>query len=45
MSEKGLLGPDGNWLSKRARNNQGGLIAVASPVELQKFDWLVGTLL
>jgi hypothetical protein len=30
--QKGLLGPDGNWLSKRARLNQGGSVAIASPV-------------
>jgi hypothetical protein len=41
--QKGLLGPDGNWLSKRARLNQGGLVAVASPVAPQKFDGLTGS--
>jgi hypothetical protein len=41
--QKGLLGPDGNWLSKHAHLNQVGLIAVASPVEQQKIDGLTGT--
>ncbi len=41
--QKGLLNPDGNWLSKCSRQNQVGLIAVASPVELQNFDRLTGT--
>ncbi len=40
--QKGLLGPDGNWLSKRARQNQAGLVAVASPFASQKFDGLTG---
>ena len=40
--QKGLLGPDGNWLSKRARQKQAGSSAVASPVEPQKFDGLTG---
>ena len=40
--QKGLYGPDGNWLSKRARQNQEGLAAVASPVQPQKFDGLTG---
>ena len=39
----GLLGPDGNWLYKRARLNQGGLVAVASPVAPRKFDGLTGS--
>ena len=30
--QKGLLGLDGNWLSKRARQNEAGSTAVASPV-------------
>ncbi len=38
--QKGLLGPDGDWLSKRTRENKGGLVAVASPVAPQKFDLL-----
>ena len=38
--QKGLLGPYGNWLSKRARQNQAGSTAVASPVDPQKFDGL-----
>jgi hypothetical protein len=33
--QKGLLCPDADWLSKRARQNQAGLVAVASPVEQQ----------
>ncbi len=41
--QKGLLGPDGNLLYKRARLNQGGLVAVASPNVLQKFDGLTGS--
>ena len=41
--QKGLLCPDGNWLSKRARLNQAGLVAVASPVAQQKFDGLTGS--
>ena len=40
--QKGLYGPDGNWLSKRARQNQAGSTAVASPVQPQKFDGLTG---
>ena len=40
--QKGLLGPDGNWLSKRAQQNQTGSSAVASPVQQQKFDGLTG---
>ena len=36
--QKGLLGPDGSWLSKPARQNQAGLTAVAFPVQEQKFD-------
>ena len=40
--QKGLLGPDGNWLSKRARQNQAGSTAVAFPVQPQKFDGLTG---
>ena len=40
--QKGLLGPDGNWLSKRARQNQAGSTSVASPVQSQKFDGLTG---
>ncbi len=35
--QKGLPGPDGDWLSKRARLNQAGLVVVASPVAAQKF--------
>ena len=31
--QKGLLGPDGIWLSKRARQNQAGSTSVASPVD------------
>ena len=31
--QKGLYGPDGNWLSKRARQNQAGSTSVASPVQ------------
>ena len=31
--QKGLYGPDGNWLSKRARQNQAGSTAVAAPVQ------------
>ena len=31
--QKGLLGPDGNWMSKRARQNQAGSTAVASLVQ------------
>ena len=30
--QKGVYGPDGNWLSKRARQNEAGSAAVASPV-------------
>ncbi len=41
--KKGLLCPDGDWLSKRARLNRGGLVAVASPVALRKFDGLTGS--
>jgi hypothetical protein len=42
--QRGLLGPDGDWLSKRARLNKGGLVAVvASPVAPQKFDGLTGS--
>ncbi len=41
--QKGLLGHDGNWLYKRARLNQGGLVASASPVVPQKFDGLTGS--
>ena len=41
--QKGLFGPDGNWLSKRARQNEAGSNAVASPVQMQKFDGLTGT--
>ncbi len=42
--KKELLGPDGDWLSKRARLvNKGGLVAVASLVAPQKFDWLTGS--
>ena len=37
------FGPDGNWLSKRARQNEAGSNAVASPVHQLKFDWLTGT--
>ena len=40
--QKGLLGPYGNWLSKRARQNQAGSTSVASPVEPQTFDGLTG---
>ena len=40
--QKGLYGPDGNWLSSRARQNQAGSTAVASPVQPQKFDGLTG---
>ena len=40
--QKGLLGPDGKWLSKRARQNEAGSAAVASPVQPQKFDGLTG---
>ncbi len=32
--QNGSLGPDGDWLSKRARENQSGLMLIASPVEL-----------
>jgi hypothetical protein len=38
-----MVGPDDNWLSKRARQNQAGLIAVVSPVASQKFDGLTGS--
>ena len=31
--QKGLLGPYGNWLSKRARQNEAGSAAVASLVD------------
>ena len=41
--QKGLLGPDGNWLSKRDRQNEAGSNAVASPVDPQIFDGLTGT--
>jgi hypothetical protein len=41
--QKGLLGPDGDWLSKRARQKQADLVTVASPVALQKFDGLTGS--
>ena len=41
--KKGLLVPDGNWLSKRARQNEAGSNAVASPVPPLKFDGLTGT--
>ena len=40
--QKGLYGPDGNWLSKRARQNEAGSAAVASPVQQQKFDGRTG---
>ena len=43
--QKEMGGPDGNWLSKRARQNEAaaGSSAIASPVQLQKFDGLTGT--
>ncbi len=41
--QKGILCPDGDWLCKRARENRGGLVAVASLVEPQKFDGLKGS--
>ena len=40
--QKGFLGPYGNWLSKRARQNQAGSTAVAAPVQQQKLDGLAG---
>ena len=40
--QKGMYGPDGNWLSKRARKNEAGSSAVDSPVEQQKIDGLTG---
>ena len=33
---------DGNWVSKRARQNEAGFNTVPSPVDLQKFDGLTG---
>ena len=41
--QKGLLGPDCNWLSKRAQQNQAGSSAIASPGQPQTFDGLTGT--
>ena len=41
--QKGLaLSPYDNWLSKRARQNEAGSTAVASPVQPQKVDGLTG---
>ena len=40
--QKGVFGPDGNWLSKRARQNQAGSTAVSASVEPPKFDGLTG---
>jgi hypothetical protein len=40
--QKGLLGPDGDWLSKRPREHKGGWIAIASPDAPPKFDGLTG---
>ena len=37
-----MIGPDGNWVSKRARQNQAGFNSVASPVRPQIFDGLTG---
>ena len=31
--QKGLYGPYGNWLSKRARQNEAGSAAVAAPLQ------------
>jgi hypothetical protein len=41
--QKGLLGPNGDWLSRRACQNQAGFVAVASPVVQQNFDGLTGS--
>ena len=40
--QKGLLGPDGNWLSKHARQNEAGSTAVAALVQPQKSEGLTG---
>ncbi len=41
--QRGLLCPDGDGLSKRARLNKEGLVAVASPVAPKKLDELTGS--
>ena len=38
-----MIGPDGNWVLKRAQQNQAGFNSAASPVDLQKFEGLTGT--
>ena len=40
-----MIGPDGNWVSKRARQNQAGFNPVASLVDPQKFDGLTASAL